>query len=108
MTGPDARRDGLGRPAGHSAFGVTAWRIPGQPGAHLTWGGPGDRLHICTGGRDDGGYITLGPERWQVAEAGRLLTLADAQSAADSWWRAQPARDELAEAITGGGDDDRK
>lgn len=47
-------------PLGRDTFGHTCWRIPFRPGCHLAWGGPGDRVHLATGGRFDRAGDTLG------------------------------------------------
>ena len=42
----------------------TVWAVPGrEPGQtrnlrHLTWGGPGDAVHLCYGGIADGTWST--------------------------------------------------
>jgi hypothetical protein len=68
-----------------TVFGVTAWRIPAaRPAAHLTWGGPGDGLHLCTPGGKFGKLVDqLGDDDGYVA--GPCEDLAAAQAMVESY-----------------------
>lgn len=95
-------------PAGHahtriawlgvSVMGVSAWavlpgRTPGQRDGlrHLTWGGPGDVVHLRAGGSIPGAGITM--ENYGAdagAVSGPCATRAEAADAAQAWAAAQP------------------
>jgi len=75
---------------GETIFGVTVWAVlPGrqrgqQTGlAHLTWGGPGDAIHLRAGGTSDGHVEHYGRDTGSVS--GPCHTEADAQKAAEAY-----------------------
>jgi len=70
-------------PLGKTIFGITVWAVPGKPGRHLSWGGPGDHVHLRKGARDIGGQTFLGDDKGTVA--GPCQDLAAAQQAVDTW-----------------------
>ena len=68
---------------------VTVWAVPGrEPGQtrnlrHLTWGGPGDCVHLCYGGIADGAIEYPGEDMGRVS--GRCHTLEQALAAVDAY-----------------------
>ena len=68
---------------------VAVWAVPGrEPGQtgnlrHLTWGGPGNYVHLCYGGIADGGMEYPGEDMGRVS--GRCHTPEQAQAAADAY-----------------------
>jgi hypothetical protein len=68
---------------------LTVWAVPGRkPGQtrnlrHLTWGGPGDYVHLCYGGVADEGIEYPGEDMGRVS--GRCPTLKQAQDAVDAY-----------------------
>jgi hypothetical protein len=79
---------GLARPNGQMPDGTEVWRVPGPPWyVNLTWAGPAAPLVLHGAGARPG---WLGPETGPVNEP--CQTLAEAQAAADAWWRAEPDR----------------
>ena len=76
-------------PLGKSLFGVTVWAVtpgrrPGQETGlrHLTWGGPGDSVHIHQDGSVKDGQETWGPDNGTVS--GRCEDGSAAQRAVDA------------------------
>ena len=67
----------------------TVWAVPGrEPGQtrnlrHLTWGGPGDAVHLCYGGIADGDMEYPGEDMGRVS--GRCNALKQAQAAVDAY-----------------------
>jgi hypothetical protein len=67
----------------------TVWAVPGrEPGQtrnlrHLTWGGPGDAVHLCYGGIADRDMEYPGEDMGRVS--GRCLTFEQAQAAVDAY-----------------------
>jgi hypothetical protein len=87
------------QPIGRTLFGVTAWRVPGHWGQHLTWGGPGDSLHLRVKAgtwAEQPGYDQLGDDAGDVT--GPLATVTDAQAAVDSYQCSRCADARLATA----------
>ena len=76
-------------PAGAGQLRLTVWAVPGrEPGQtrnlrHLTWGGPGDAVHLCYGGIADGDMEYPGEDMGRVS--GRCHTLKQAQAAVDAY-----------------------
>lgn len=67
---------------GRTLFGITLWRVTGQDGCHLSWGGPGDWVHLHKGGRQLGGLEYQGRAVGTVS--GPCQDLATAQLAVDA------------------------
>ena len=76
-------------PLGKTQPHLTVWAVPGrEPGQtrnlrHLTWGGPGDYVHLCYGGVADEGIEYPGEDMGRVS--GRCPTLKQAQAAVDAY-----------------------
>ena len=76
-------------PPGKTQLHLTVWAVPGrEPGQtqnlrHLTWGGPGDYVHLCYGGVADEGIEYPGEDMGRVS--GRCHTLKQAQAAVDAY-----------------------
>jgi hypothetical protein len=76
-------------PLGKAQPHLTVWAVPGrEPGQtrnlrHLTWGGPGDYVHLCYGGVADEGIEYPGEDMGRVS--GRCPTLKQAQAAVDAY-----------------------
>jgi hypothetical protein len=76
-------------PPGKPQLHQTVWAVPGRkPGRtrdlrHLTWGGPGDYVHLCYGGVADEGIEYPGEDMGRVS--GRCHTLEQAQAAVDAY-----------------------
>ena len=76
-------------PLGKTQLRLTVWAVPGrEPGQtrdlrHLTWGGPGDYVHLCYGGVADEGIEYPGEDMGRVS--GRCPTLKQAQAAVDAY-----------------------
>jgi len=76
-------------PRGKTQRHLTVWVVPGrEPGQtrnlrHLTWGGPGDYVHLCYGGVADEGIEYPGEDMGRVS--GRCPTLKQAQAAVDAY-----------------------
>ena len=75
---------------GETIFGVTVWAVlpsrqPGQQTelAHLTWGGPGEPVHLRGDGITDGHMEHYGRDLGPVS--GACHTEADAQQAVDEY-----------------------
>jgi hypothetical protein len=87
---PSNAPGGAVEPLGKTVLGETVWavlagRTPGQESGleHLLWGGPGDAVHLCTGGRADGRMEYPGRDSGTVS---RPCTTADeAQQAARAY-----------------------
>jgi len=76
----------MGKPVGRLTTGVEVWLVPGPPRTRqLSWGGPGDRVHLRAAARMDVLGIDIG------AVSGSCQTLAEAQAAADAWWATEQA-----------------
>jgi hypothetical protein len=78
------------QPLGTTVLGETVWpvlpgRAPGQEAGlkHLLWGGPGDAIHLYTGGRADGPMEYPGRDSGTVS--GPCDTAAAAQQAAGAY-----------------------
>jgi hypothetical protein len=65
--------------------GTAAWALPGRPGEHLAWSGPGARVALHTGGE---------PGRLGTPARNFTGPPAAARSAACRWWANQRARRE--------------
>jgi hypothetical protein len=76
-------------PLGKTQLRLTVWAVPGrEPGQtrnlrHLTWGGPGDAVHLCYGGIADGDMEYPGEDMGRVS--GRCHALKQAQAAVDAY-----------------------
>jgi hypothetical protein len=77
-------------PFGKTTFGVTVWPVlPGREAGqqtmlmHLTWGGPGDAIHLHVNGVSDGGREYFGADTGTVS--GSCRTPAEAQQAVDTY-----------------------
>ena len=76
-------------PAGAGQLRLTVWAVPGrEPGQtrnlrHLTWGGPGNAVHLCYGGIADGDMEYPGEDMGRVS--GRCHALKQAQAAVDAY-----------------------
>jgi hypothetical protein len=83
---------------GKTTVGVTTWavlpgRAPGQHDhlRHLTWGGPGDTVHLHEDGRTgSAGDRQEYPGRQAAAVSGPCTNPAEAAAAAQAWAAAQP------------------
>ena len=79
--------------AGNVELRLTVWAVPGrEPGQtrnlrHLTWGGPGDAVHLCYGGIADGDMEYPGEDMGRVS--GRCHALKQAQAAVDAYVSSQ-------------------
>ena len=76
-------------PPGKTQRHLTVWVVPGrEPGQtrnlrHLTWGGPGDYVHLCYGGIADGSSEYPGEDMGRVS--GRCPAFKQAQAAVDAY-----------------------
>ena len=76
-------------PLGKTRLGLTVWAVPGrEPGQtrnlrHLTWGGPGDAVHLGSGGIAGGDTEYPGEDMGRVS--GRCPALLQAQAAVDAY-----------------------
>lgn len=83
---PGGAVDPLGKTVlGETVWAVLAGRTPGQESGleHLLWGGPGDAVHLCTGGRADGRLEYPGRDSGTVS--GPCATADEAQQAARAY-----------------------
>lgn len=76
-------------PLGQTQLRGTVWAVPGRARGqtrdlrHLTWGGPGDYVHLCYGGVADEGMEYPGEDMGRVS--GRCPALEQAQAAVDAY-----------------------
>src|SRR5262249_36178864 len=89
MNGPIDPPGGAVQPLGTTVLGETVWpvlagRALGQDTGlqHLLWGGPGDAVHLYTGGRADGRMEYPGKDSDTVS--GPCGTEAEAQQAVEA------------------------
>jgi hypothetical protein len=83
---PGGAVDPLGKTVlGETVWAVPAGRTPGQESGleHLLWGGPGDAVHLCTGGRADGRMEYPGRDSGTVSRP--CATADEAQQAARAY-----------------------
>jgi len=90
MTEPNHPPSGVAALPAKTVLGETIWpvlpgRVPGQETAleHLLWGGPGDAVHLYTGGRADGRMEHPGRVSGTVSDP--CDTAAEAQQAAETY-----------------------
>jgi hypothetical protein len=72
------------KPVGKTTFGVTLWPVPGRPGWHLAWGGPGDSVHLHSAAAT---LAVLGAQVGTVSHPARDVKAA--QALVDAWLAGQ-------------------